>query len=563
MVPAGKKCAAALKKRAERDMICAEKLCAARAAATREAAVMHQKHLHIHFAGRRCGVFDAVREMDAPVGLVCDFSQEQALEGREDADLVLANVQDLDVRQALELLCAMTGAGERVIALCLAEQAQALSEGLGALEDLWVCPMPEWEVHSRFLHWRKALETDWELACLRQELDRARTEGEQLRQIQGRLWKNLSREVRGPVNEICSISAHLLTGELSPTVRERTAAIHTAGHKLLGVLNDVSDYFQIESGAAEICPEPYEIVDMIHDVMRAMDFQASGGAVRLVTEIQNEIPRKLYGDAGRIRQILLSLLGNAAKFTAEGAIMLRMTCVQKGEEALLTVEVMDTGIGIRREDFDKLFDPFRQIRTQRGPAAAGAGLGLSTARLLVERMGGFIQVDSEYGKGSRFSFTIPQKILDAAPCEYSKSWQEVDAVSFTAPKARVMVVDNDKVHLQTAEELLERFGVSTELVGDGIDCLSRLWTCTDYDLILVALDMPEIGGIEAAKLIRAIGQAYTDELPIVAMCGSITEETEQEALDAGVNAFLAVPLKAKALGGILEQWLPSEKLVRT
>ncbi len=523
---------------------------------------MRQKHLHIHFAGRRCGVFDAVREMDAPVGLVCDFSQGQALEGREDADLVLANVQDLDVRQALEALRALAGAGERVIALCLGEQAQALAEDLPELEGLWVCPMPEWEVRSRFLHWRKALEADWELARLSLELDRARAGEERLRQLQGRLWMNMSREVRGPVNEICSICAHLLTGELSPMVRERTVAIHADGHKLLRVLNDVSDYFQIESGAAEICPAPYEVVAMIHDVMRAMEFQA-GGSVRLVTEIQDEIPRKLYGDAGRISQVLLSLLGNAAKFTAEGAIMLRMTCVQKGEEALLTVEVMDTGIGVRREDFDKLFDPFRQIRTQRGPAAAGVGLGLSTARLLVERMGGSIQVDSEYGKGSRFTFSIPQKIVDAAPCEYSKSWQEVDAVSFTAPKARVMVVDSDRVHLQTAEELLKRFGVTTELVGDGIDCLSRLWTCTDYDLILVALDMPEIGGIEAAKLIRAIGQAYTDELPIVAMCANITEQTEQEALDAGVNAFLAVPLKAKALGSALERWLPSEKLVRT
>lgn len=398
-----------------------------------------------------------------------------------------------------------------------------------------------------------------------QNLDRA-CAAEASSQAKSAFLADLSHEICTSVNDMCVMADLLLNETLSPAGREYAAAIKASGERLLSVMSDVRDFSQIESGEAVLAPEDYYFASMIHDVVSVMELRFREKPVRLVTEIHNDIPRKLRGDAGRIKQILMSLIGNAVKSTHEGTVLLRMTCAPEGEGAVrLTATVLDTGVGIKPEDLERLFTPFGQAGDKKNRGLEGAGLGLSAAKLLVERMGGTIQAESEYGKGSIFTFSILQEVVDAAPCAYDAGRAAPGPgpfqAPFTAPQAKVMVVDDNEINLQAARELLQIFGVTPELVGSGMDCLVRLWTQPDYDLIFMDHMMPEMDGVEAAQKIRSLGEEYAS-IPIVALSANAASGTEREFLAGGMNDLLAKPIEPRALSGILEKWLPEEKLIR-
>ncbi len=399
------------------------------------------------------------------------------------------------------------------------------------------------------------------------ETERQRLAAEASSRAKSAFLADLSHEICTPINAVCGMAGLLLDETLSPAGREYAAAIKTSGERLLSVMNDVRDFSQIESGEAALAPEEYYFASMIHDVVSVMELRIKGKPVRLVTEIHNDIPRKLRGDVGRIKQILMNLIGNAVKFTHEGTVLLRMTCAPEGEgNVRLTATVLDTGVGIKPEDLERLFTPFGQTGIGKDRGLEGAGLGLSVAKLLVERMGGTIQAESEYGKGSIFTFSILQQVVDAAPCAYDagreSAQMEPFEVCFTAPQAKIMVVDDNEINLRVARDLLQTFGVTPELVGSGMDCLVRLWTQPDYDLIFMDHMMPEMDGIETARKIRSLGDTYAT-IPIVALSANAAEGTEQEFLAGGMNDLLAKPIELQALSVILEKWLPEEKLVRS
>ncbi len=377
---------------------------------------------------------------------------------------------------------------------------------------------------------------------------------------------NMSHEIRTPMNAICGMTDLLLDEELSPAGREYVSTIKSSGEGLLGIINDILDFSRIESGKMPIVPTEYYFNSLIHDIMSMMEPRVKGKPIRLAAEIQRDIPGKLCGDVGRIKQILINIMGNATKFTREGSVTLRVGWKPVGEDtALLTVSVIDTGIGIKKENLGKLFDVFEQVDIKKNLGIEGTGLGLSIVRLLLERMGGHIQVESEYGKGSTFTFTLPQKIIDRAPCEYGhggpKETSAAFTVRFTAPAARIMVVDDNYVNLRVASGLLKKFDIVPDLACSGQECLARLTKEEPYDLIFMDHMMPEMDGIEAAGRIRAMGGEYK-KLPIVALTANAVKGVEKEFLAGGMNDFLSKPVALRTLSGILERWLPSEKLLR-
>lgn len=392
-------------------------------------------------------------------------------------------------------------------------------------------------------------------------------EAEESNEAKSNFLANMSHEIRTPMNAICGMSDMLLDEELSEEGKELAASIKSSGNSLLSIINDILDFSKLESGKMVIAPEEYYISSVVHDLLNVVEVRVKDKPVKLIAKVQDSIPRKLYGDSGRIRQILLNIMGNATKFTHEGSVTLEVSWQQEEENhGRLLFSVKDTGIGIKKENLEKLFDAFEQVDLNKNRGIEGTGLGLSISKLLVEEMGGKIWVESEYEKGSNFHFFIKQDVIDAAPCEYGKGVQKTEIkqfkITFKAPEAKVMVVDDVKVNLRVAAGILKKFGIVPDLIDNAVDSVETLKKRKDYDLIFMDHMMPEVDGIEATGMIRGMNEEYTDQVPIVALSANAVKGMEQEFFTAGMNDFLPKPIEVARMSEILLKWLPEEKIVR-
>ncbi len=396
-----------------------------------------------------------------------------------------------------------------------------------------------------------------------EEMERLMHQAEASNEAKSAFLANMSHEIRTPMNAICGMTDMLLEENLTEQGKEYAETIKTSGEGLLSIINDILDFSKIESGKMPIIPEEYYFASMIHDVMSMMEIKMKGKPVELVARVSDSVPRKLYGDIGRVKQVIINIMGNAMKFTYEGTITLSASWQPLEEDTgRLSVSVKDTGIGIKEEDMPKLFHSFEQVDMRKNRGVEGTGLGLSISKLLVENMGGSINVESEYGKGSTFYFDIVQKVIDASPCEYSKNKKIVErklfTIDFTAPKAKVLVVDDNKVNLRVATGLLRKFGIVPDLVDNGQDSVDMIRRQVRYDLLFMDHMMPELDGIEATRLIRAIGTPYAVNLPIVALSANAVKGMEDEFLVGGMDDFLPKPISLEMLGTILRKWLPPD-----
>lgn len=401
-----------------------------------------------------------------------------------------------------------------------------------------------------------------------EEMERLMHQAEASNEAKSAFLANMSHEIRTPMNAICGMTDMLLDENLTRQGKEYAETIKTSGEGLLSIINDILDFSKIESGKMPIIPEEYYFASMIYDIISMMEIRVKGKPVELIAKVSDSVPRKLYGDIGRVKQIIINIMGNAMKFTHEGMITLTASWQRQEEDTgRLLISVADTGIGIRQEDIPKLFHSFEQVDMRKNRGVEGTGLGLSISKLLVENMGGSIEVQSEYGKGSVFSFYIVQKVIDASPCEYSKNKKVVErkqfVIDFKAPRAKVLVVDDNKVNLRVATGLLKKFGIVPDLVDNGQDSVDMIRRQIQYDLVFMDHMMPELDGIEATKLIRAMGTPYTDNLPIVALSANAVKGMEAEFLVGGMDDFLPKPIDLGMLGEILQKWLPKELIEET
>ena len=401
-----------------------------------------------------------------------------------------------------------------------------------------------------------------------EEMERLMHQAEASNEAKSAFLANMSHEIRTPMNAICGMTDMLLDENLTRQGKEYAETIKTSGEGLLSIINDILDFSKIESGKMPIIPEEYYFASMIHDIISMMEIRVKGKPVELVAKVSDSVPRKLYGDIGRVKQIIINIMGNAMKFTHEGMITLTASWQRQEEDTgRLLISVADTGIGIRQEDIPKLFHSFEQVDMRKNRGVEGTGLGLSISKLLVENMGGSIEVQSEYGKGSVFSFYIVQKVIDASPCEYSKNKKVVErkqfVIDFKAPRAKVLVVDDNKVNLRVATGLLKKFGIVPDLVDNGQDSVDMIRRQIQYDLVFMDHMMHKLDGIEATKLILAMGTPYTDNLPIVALSANAVKGMEAEFLVGGMDDFLPKPIDLGMLGEILQKWLPKELIEET
>ena len=274
---------------------------------------------------------------------------------------------------------------------------------------------------------------------------------------------NMSHEIRTPMNSIVGITEILLRSQHSPKEQEYLLNIQSSGRVLLTIINDVLDCSKMESGKMQLFDEPYDTFSLFHDLKISMENRIANCPLELIYDIDPDIPCTLKGDMGRIRQIITNLVNNAIKYTEKGSIRFTVRVRQKNaDKVMLYYAVEDTGIGIRKEDQKILFDAFQRVEIDRNRYVEGTGLGLTISQNLVNMMGGVIEVESEYGKGSKFYFTIEQTIVDPTPMsavnyEQQKSGViEKEAESlFIAPGAHILLVDDNDLNLVVAKDLLK------------------------------------------------------------------------------------------------------------
>lgn len=386
-------------------------------------------------------------------------------------------------------------------------------------------------------------------------------------EAKGNFLANMSHEIRTPMNAIYGMAELLEKQNFAIKEKEYVATIKRSSENLLSIINEILDFSKVDSGKMALDPDIYDVNTLLQDVVTIIQFRMRDKNIELVQEIDKNIPRTLYGDSVRVRQILINLLNNAVKFTNRGTITLRIRWVQNSNlDGSLYIEVEDTGIGISEENLAKLFTAFGQLNTKKNRNVEGTGLGLAIVKSLLDLMHGKIQVHSILNQGSCFEVQIPQGIGDNTPCNYEPSQgtllsagQQYE-VSFCSPGAKVLIVDDNKVNRLVAGELMRLFRFDADFAESGQEAIDKVeQQLVTYDIIFMDHMMPYMDGVEATKQIRRLSGEYPKNVPIIALTANAIKGVEEQFIVAGMNDFLAKPIDLARLDELLRKWIPEAK----
>ena len=406
------------------------------------------------------------------------------------------------------------------------------------------------------------------IVCFVYDLTKEKNMLEQLvraNEAKSQFLANMSHEIRTPINGILGMDNMILKECKDEGLREYAKNIQSAGQSLLSIINDILDISKIESGKLEILPIKYELFSILNDCYNLTKAKLQEKPLEFEIQVNENLPSWLYGDEVRIRQIINNFLSNAVKYTKQGKVTFCLDYEQKsGEQILLIISVADTGIGIKEEDLGKLFTSFTRIEEKRNRNIEGTGLGLNLTKNLVDLMGGEVLVESTYGKGSCFTARIPQKIVDATPMgDFSRRYQQYlsssddDTLSFSAPEAKILVVDDVEMNLKVVKGLLKETKIQIDTAASGRQCLERVKT-TRYDVIFLDHMMPEMDGIETLQNMKLLTDNLNGEVPVIMLTANAIVGAKEEYMQAGFTNYLTKPIQETELLEMLLKYLPEE-----
>ncbi len=386
-----------------------------------------------------------------------------------------------------------------------------------------------------------------------EELNAAKDTAEKANNAKTDFLSNMSHEIRTPLNAIVGFSQGLLEEDLPQSSKEEVEDIINASQSLLQIVNGILDISKIEANKLEIVNTEYSFEKVFDELVILTKGRIGDKPLEFRYNYDHSIPPVLYGDYIRVKQIVLNLLTNAVKYTKEGYVDFNISSVCNGDVCRLIISVEDSGIGIKKENIDKLFNKFERFDLEKNITIEGTGLGLAITKKLVELMNGKIVVQSKYGSGSKFTAAIDQRIVPKSLEELkAEESSNEDTSIFVGCGNKILVVDDNMINLKVAARLLKTYNVDVELVTSGKACINKILEGTKYELILLDDMMPNMSGVETLKNLKKI---IGFDIPTVALTANAISGMREKYLENGFNDYLSKPIDKAELEKVLKKFL--------
>lgn len=400
------------------------------------------------------------------------------------------------------------------------------------------------------------------------QLEEEKYAAEQANSAKSDFLANMSHEIRTPINSILGMNEMILRESEDASIRSYAQDIYSAGQGLLAIINDILDFSKIEAGKMEIVPVTYEVCSMLNDVTNMIGVKAKSKHLDFIVDVDTKLPSRLKGDPVRIQQILINILNNAVKYTNEGFIRLAVKQKSWNKDMItIQIDVQDSGIGIKPEDKEKLFSSFQRFDLQKNRTVEGTGLGLAITKRLANCMGGEILLESVYGSGSTFTVTLPQQVVDFTPVgnfkerfEKFKQSEEKHQKTFTAPNAKILIVDDNAMNLHVAKSLLKQTMMQVSLCSSGKECLELLRS-EHFDIIFLDHMMPDMDGIETLNAIKLLEKNCSAGSPVIALTANAIVGVKEMYIKAGFTDYLSKPIEGKVFEAMIQSYLPASMVI--